>query len=1497
MQQPIKHKIKQSSIKNNLENGGSPEKKYVVVKGNKRLSSVYTNALPTRDKFVGYNEPGADKFGMIDEAAPGKMFVFRENSWIVFPSIEEFEERVKGWKDSIRNDDRFDDKIKKALISHVDNFNLVEISEDGGKMTGLTDDEKIEMWYDTVDEKELDEILRGLGWKPYKFKMVDLDNLSAPVYPRWNELGDNYWEGFGDQLKQQLTEYLLKKYPDLKTASTPSEVFEILGETFEQTIDDIIPGNIELEYGGTIETKYISVAPEGTVFVKINSHRASHYVRRTGIPNISFWNMYVNKSAAQSVHLINESDYDKIKDITGVSVPLKQLKSPGQVWHPRPPMEREQKQKYDPNTDYNENRKLFDAYLKLNEKNYADGGEIKIEYVGEYETLEEAKSNSKHLEEDGDTVCICNKKLKNGGKIEKFISKYNLHGKDNRVRFVNDPQRYFTKNIHPDRKHIFVYEENKSGNRAIKNKRIVDIVSVNEKPASVYLMEDGGEISDDELNELTELTKYKKSLRGQAVLDFINGKTDKGKRYEELLEKYGHSESFSKDLGIMENGGKSHTVKKYLVGGEIGTPQWTEQVINDANAYFDVIKTEPVGEDYVRYIQDTLKQTCVSNLKTAQEYYRKWLLAKEESMKNGGIINRYKPKKVNNKWYIEDADPIKKLLPDDMRIESTLSGNFIDTDLKRPPYVDKQDAQKTSDIINKRYTEKLIKFLKMEDGGEISPQKKVKANQAIAISEVVSNSKSPDGSRLFKDLGPMEAGMLYNLRDKEGTKEVSDATGLKEQVYKKLEDKFYIDVDYNDYTFTLTDKAKDFIERVNNRLETRKLVKAGLDLFPETANIPELAMKNGGLAGEKVGDFIFVEKSSGYWTVFKNNGQKVALITKESYSHPNVLPYLATIKNEYFLVTSLAGKQEKFETIEDVKKAFLEFKMEDGGKLNKEYEQKYHVRMGWYGKKDKDMVENVKDIIRWLNERGVDARLGYSHFVDHKAIEIPVGQSTKYEKAMANIRKTYGKNILADGGEISDIIPRQVPSYVQVEKKFTKTDFDKLISELKLDSIPNPKNDKAIIIGKHKEYDYIKAFLAYAVWDSIGHRLFLAGSLSHKLPVVKYLADKNFLTEKQLLKLRQFSITYSIDVPKIKGKLETIGIKEGVDYTISDKEGETTGNIFTFNDLDTYSKAYTRVFHDKNYADGGEIYDWENMPKINVNEPVNEEDKHKINAGIYNYAKFGKQELTFKELADKMVHSRSRFADPKRTLEIQKTLMKYPKNIITLPPDWGKFGQELSSTYSNGGKTNNLIPIKSVTIIDSEGKNSYTRHFPKDFHDFLSASEFIKENFEITPGMGYYKHNVKAEWADGEDWTERIDIGDRENNPNEYDNIFGAYILDTTLFYIAIAEKDGYLSYMDQKEVDERAKGYADFIKKYDFQITKSDWQKVINKKATDFSSKWAVNFKITPYKDVHEFDDVIVKWLGEDFVNKIGGNKMKLGGEVPEYKYITLYDKTIHYE
>ncbi len=140
-----------------------------------------------------------------------------------------------------------------------------------------------------------------------------------------------------------------------------------------------------------------------------------------------------------------------------------------------------------------------------------------------------------------------------------------------------------------------------------------------------------------------------------------------------------------------------------------------------------------------------------------------------------------------------------------------------------------------------------IEPVEEKTGKSIDPHKEVSASLKSAIQDVISVEK-------YRDLSEKEAVLLYDLfkeyeilsKDEDDYKieEYDLHEGDKDyKLIQSLSDLGYV------YYFKYLDevvtnqKAIDFINAVRARLETRKNVKAGVDLFPETANIPEFMAK------------------------------------------------------------------------------------------------------------------------------------------------------------------------------------------------------------------------------------------------------------------------------------------------------------------------------------------------------------------------------------------------------------------------------------------------------------------------------------------------------------------------------------------------------------------------------------------------------------------------------------------------------------------------------
>ncbi len=137
------------------------------------------------------------------------------------------------------------------------------------------------------------------------------------------------------------------------------------------------------------------------------------------------------------------------------------------------------------------------------------------------------------------------------------------------------------------------------------------------------------------------------------------------------------------------------------------------------------------------------------------------------------------------------------------------------------------------------YYDRLVAIENYAIGGTITPNKSISASRSVAIKEVLSLPKYSKGAY---GLTEMEAGILYNLSKltPEAIYSESIEDGLKAKIIEKLREKYWLeDGDWTDFETHLSDEAKDFVKAVNARYDTRKYLKAGVDLFPETANVPE----------------------------------------------------------------------------------------------------------------------------------------------------------------------------------------------------------------------------------------------------------------------------------------------------------------------------------------------------------------------------------------------------------------------------------------------------------------------------------------------------------------------------------------------------------------------------------------------------------------------------------------------------------------------------------
>ena len=106
-------------------------KTYYIMKGSKKVDSFYLNELPL--KYIHYLDKKpkeqffeVDKFGFFERLIPLKMFPVRQNSAIFFKELSEANDYINHAKESIKNDERFCERIKNELLKYIETFKIAE---------------------------------------------------------------------------------------------------------------------------------------------------------------------------------------------------------------------------------------------------------------------------------------------------------------------------------------------------------------------------------------------------------------------------------------------------------------------------------------------------------------------------------------------------------------------------------------------------------------------------------------------------------------------------------------------------------------------------------------------------------------------------------------------------------------------------------------------------------------------------------------------------------------------------------------------------------------------------------------------------------------------------------------------------------------------------------------------------------------------------------------------------------------------------------------------------------------------------------------------------------------------------------------------------------------------------------------------------------------------------------------------------------------------------
>lgn len=102
---------------------------YYITKGTKKVDSFYLNEFPINfihetKKTKKENKIHVDNLGFFQRLTPLKMFPIRNNSNIFFKEFTEAKNYIEYAKESIKNDNRFCERIKTELLNYIETFKI-----------------------------------------------------------------------------------------------------------------------------------------------------------------------------------------------------------------------------------------------------------------------------------------------------------------------------------------------------------------------------------------------------------------------------------------------------------------------------------------------------------------------------------------------------------------------------------------------------------------------------------------------------------------------------------------------------------------------------------------------------------------------------------------------------------------------------------------------------------------------------------------------------------------------------------------------------------------------------------------------------------------------------------------------------------------------------------------------------------------------------------------------------------------------------------------------------------------------------------------------------------------------------------------------------------------------------------------------------------------------------------------------------------------------------
>ena len=102
---------------------------YYIYKGSRKVDSFYLNSFPFKyvhylDKKINEKDLEVDDFGFLLRPKFSEMFPIRKNSCIYFQTETEAIEYLNNATESIKTDDRFNNKTKEQLLNYLRTFKV-----------------------------------------------------------------------------------------------------------------------------------------------------------------------------------------------------------------------------------------------------------------------------------------------------------------------------------------------------------------------------------------------------------------------------------------------------------------------------------------------------------------------------------------------------------------------------------------------------------------------------------------------------------------------------------------------------------------------------------------------------------------------------------------------------------------------------------------------------------------------------------------------------------------------------------------------------------------------------------------------------------------------------------------------------------------------------------------------------------------------------------------------------------------------------------------------------------------------------------------------------------------------------------------------------------------------------------------------------------------------------------------------------------------------------